>query len=289
MKRFYAVLFLIALGASAVMAQQSYTVQFTTSPPTIDGVVGPTEYTTTEPLASAFRLLRTTPPGSPSPETIQWAAVWDLSALYIYAVGNYTTTGTGGTAFTGGELTADDALATGDDIELFLDPNRDGEPNAAGDSNDDSYQIIIPLFPGTGTRDSTNPGPPFFYTQARTNALFGDNVSPPWNPVGVVWSRSVTNGLGFTLEIKIPFAALNASSVADSGLLLTGPPANGDQWLFNMSRIASSGNLPVWNYHAGDANPTTGAGAFFAERPHGIITFAGRPVVTAARDFQLFQ
>jgi hypothetical protein len=289
MKRWVAFFVLAVWLPSAAWAQQTYTVQFTTSAPLVNGVIAPGEYTTTEPLAGGFRLLRTPPPGSVSPESIQWGAVWDLSALYIYVEGNYTTTGTGGTAFTGGELTADDMLATGDDIEFFLDPNRDGEPNNAGDTNDDSYQIIIPLFPGTGTRDSSNPGPPYFYTQARTNALFGDNVSPPWNPTGVVWSRTVTNGVGFTVELKIPFAALNASSLADSGLLLSGPPVNGDQWYFNVSRIASSGNLPLWNYHAGDANPLTGAGAFFAERPHGVITFDGRPVVTAARDFQLFQ
>lgn len=57
-----------------------------------------------------------------------------------------------------------------------------------------------------------------------------------------------------------------------TGLNRVTGPINGEQWFFNMSRInhdAGGGNfLPIWNWHPAQS---------FALRPHGTITFQGRP------------
>jgi hypothetical protein len=219
-------------------------------------------------------------------ENAQWQALWDANNLYIIFETNYSSSGTGATSFNGTEYSSDDAGAsfTTDDLEIFFDPNRDGETNTAGDTNDDSYQFTVSLVPGTASRAGGAPGPPFWYAMARANALFGDTGL--WTPTQIAFARNVVNGTGATVEIQIPFAQVN--NTADAGLTLTGPPQNGDTWFINVGRTAGNGALPIWNYHAGDANPTTGAGAFFAERPLGEITFQAAPS-TGAKHWALFE
>ncbi|RIK82198.1 MAG: hypothetical protein DCC67_07440 [Planctomycetota bacterium] len=57
-----------------------------------------------------------------------------------------------------------------------------------------------------------------------------------------------------------------------TGLDRVAGPVTGEQWFFQMSRINGLGDignfLPLWNWHEGQ---------YFAQRPHGTITFLGGP------------
>jgi hypothetical protein len=276
MKRMFWILMGGLVMASPVWAQiQTYTVNYTNAAITIDGVVSPGEYADAAPAAAGFRVLRTAPPGSLSPEGISFQAVYNDTDLFIVVTTNFPTL-SGDFNFTDG------ALPTGDDLEIFIDPNMNGEANVPPPNNtdprvEDSYQIIVSLAPGTQHRISGNAGPPGFTKLARYNALFGDNVTGGWNPTNIEFGIVSAVSTGAVAEFRIPFADLNAATadVAEANsLVVPGTPNQTNTWLFNVGRIASDSSLPIWQYHAGTANPATGAGAFFAEREYGEITFA---------------
>jgi hypothetical protein len=273
---------------SAGFAQRTYQVNYTDAPPTIDAVRTAGEWDDAAAATGEFRLLRTADPGTLSTELITWQAVFDEDALYLIIESNKA-------SFSGGTETGDEAVGFTEDLEIFFDPNRDGEANVGGDANDDSYQIQMALITGTAVRAAGAAGPPYLNTAARVNALFGDNVTvnavAGWNPTQIAVARVV--GTGAVVELSIPFNELKAEAVADSGLFLPevgtsgkSHPANADTWIFNIARISSdAGNqLPLWNYHTGDA-----ATAYFGERPHGEITFQGLPPSTNVWDFMLYQ
>lgn len=242
-------------------ATRFYTVNFTSSPPTMDGVVSAGEWDDAEARQAEFRLLRTTAPGTLTSEDVGFQALFDNTNLYVVVTTNDSD-------FSGAGATADDSMTFNEDVEIFWDPG-DLNENKGGDTEDDTYQIAIPMI--TGTRAAGAAGPPYITHAARYDATFGGLT---WNPVNVALGVNATGGAG-VVEIAIPFAEMNSSygdiaNSATSGetdLEIYGPPGNGDTWAFDICRINGS-DLPLWNFHTGD-----GATAYFAERPYGEITF----------------
>jgi hypothetical protein len=276
MKRMIALAFCLTFLAVQGWTQiQQYTIQYTSTSPTIDGVRTAGEWDAAATAASGFKVLRTTPPGSTSPEGISWQAMVDDQAIYLIVETTFV-------GLTGSADFADDALPTGDDLEIFFSPNRNSEPNVPPATNtdprvEDSYQIIVSLAPGTWHRVAADAGPPGLFTLARYDALFGDNVTGSWDPQGLEFGVVSSASTGAVAEFKIPFADLNAQTSTLTHMDATSGPANGEVWQWNIGRITSNSNpldqLPIWNYHAGTNDPATGAGAFFAEREFGEVTF----------------
>ena len=60
-----------------------------------------------------------------------------------------------------------------------------------------------------------------------------------------------------------------ADEFGENGLYHPNPPEFDEVWYFNIAKISSAGALPSWNWTSGQ---------FFAQRPHGEITFTGARV-----------
>jgi hypothetical protein len=264
---FWAFLALAILLVSAHVYAQSeatrfYTVNYTSTPPTIDGVVGASEWNAAEPRQAEFRLLRTAAPGTLATEDVGFRALCDDNNLYVLVTTNDPD-------FSTAAATADDSITYSDDVEFFIDPG-DLNENKGGDTEDDSYQIAVPMI--TGVRAAGAAGPPFIATAARYDTNFGGLT---WNPTHIAVGVNATAGAG-VVEIALPFgdmnetygAFLNSATSGETDLVLTGPPNNGDKWALDICRITGDGSLPLWNWHLGD-----GATAYFAEKPYGEITF----------------
>jgi hypothetical protein len=243
-------------------ATRFYTVNYTTTPPTINGVVGAGEWDAAEPRQAQFRLLRTAAPGTLATEDVGFQALCDDTNFYILVTTNDPD-------FSTAAASADDSITYSDDVEFFIDPGELNE-NKDGDTEDDSYQIAVPMI--TGVRAAGAAGPPFIATAARYDAQFGGLT---WNPTHIAVGVNATVGAG-VLEIAIPFgdmnetygAFLNSATSGETDLVVTGPPDNGKQWALDVCRITGDGTLPLWNWHLGN-----GTSASFSEKPYGVITF----------------
>ncbi|MCD6385418.1 hypothetical protein J7M23_06530 [Candidatus Sumerlaeota bacterium] len=282
--------FVVIAGVSS--AVQTYVINYTTNTITIDGVKNSAEWEGASPEATGFRLLRTTPPGDTATENIRWQALFDDENIYIVVQTDYASlTGPAGADF------ADDTVPSGDTLELFINPNRNGEPNvppppgtpSGSGRTEDEYHIIISLAPGTYHRVSGNPGPPGLFTFAGYDTLFADNVIGTWAPTALEFGVVSISGSGATAEFKIPFSDLNGQTATLTHLVATDGVSNGEKWQWNVARIASDGSLPIWQYHAGTAHPDTGEGAFFAEREYGEVIFQGKPVSTYVKRWEQYQ
>jgi hypothetical protein len=259
------VLLLTAYVFAQSEATRFYTVNFTNSPPTMDGVVSAGEWDGAEARQAEFRLLRTAAPGTLATEDVGFQALFDNTNLYVVVTTNDSD-------FSGAAATGDDSITFNDDVEIFWDPG-DLSENKAGDTEDDTYQIAIPMI--TGTRAAGAAGPPYIAHAARYDATFGGLT---WNPVNFALGVNATAGAGI-VEIAIPFAEMNSSygAIANSAtsgetdLEIFGPPGNGNIWAFDVCRINNDSTLPLWNYHTGDGALSS---ASFAERPYGEITFS---------------
>jgi hypothetical protein len=270
----------LAAGASAINeGTRTYSVNYTDSPPAIDGVVGPTEWSDADPASGGFELLRTGPPADPAVENISFQAMFDGLNLYVLITTDHTDYSAAGGS-------DDDSITFSDTFGLFWCPGVDD--NQGGDDEEDSYQIELPGI--SGVRAPEAPGPPFAITAARYDALFGGTG---WNPTGL--AIGITADLsGGVVELAIPFIQMTPSFgvPTDSGdgetdLTVGTFPGDGDQWQFNVTRNVSTGpspNLPIWNWHAAETAP-----GFFAERPHGTITFVGGPPVSSIGGWEFYQ
>ncbi len=249
----------IALPASA-QDIRSYTVNYTNNPPTIDGERGAGEWDDAEPATADFTLLREDA-GTASAENLSWQALWDDDYLYIIVETDFED-------YQGTEFAEDTKSPDlSETLELFIDPNRDGNPNEVGD-NLNSYQFIIPLVPGGPVvRALGEDGPPFFGPLARYNGNFGDNVDGGWWPELVAIGRTVQDG-ATVVEYQFAFSEFDAVIGDDeTSLDASDGPVEGEVWQFNVARITSDDDnlLPVWNWHPGQ---------FFAQGPRGEIVFA---------------
>ncbi|MEM7383360.1 MAG: LamG-like jellyroll fold domain-containing protein, partial [Verrucomicrobiota bacterium] len=241
--------------------QRSYTVNYTENAPTIDGMRSDGEYADAEAPSGNFTALRVNPP-VPSSENVQFQAVWDMEALYLIIESDYGSWN-GGT--TGGPAGIN---FNQDNLNIYIDPNTDGEPNIGGTI--DGYQLVMNQ--GMGT--SSYPDVPGFY-EAHINTAFGNQGG--WAPTDLAFTQT-NSADGGLIEIKMPWTEFNVDSEDDTGLLHNFPATAGEEWFFNIGRISSTSSpaeafLPIWNH-----NETQG----FVNHPDGVLHFAGGPASLVA-------
>jgi hypothetical protein len=253
---------------------RGYEVLYTQMPPTMDGTISPDEWETA-PRARGWGLLGR-PAGTVDQENSSFRALWDDEALYLLLESDFD------------QWDASPAAAPAIDFadnswNLFWDPNLDGDPNFPENidplttpvGNQDNYQVAFSAFAGESVMQGTDVAGNWLLTEARYQNNFGNNTT--WRS-GVVGLRGLviaqSNGLdGGVAEVRVPWTEFDAPAelVLNSGVVQTGlhhpfAPSDGDTWFFQAGRISTdpANAAPVWNWQPG---------TFFAEHPHGEITF----------------
>jgi hypothetical protein len=256
------------LGAQDVRAQDSvhvYQANFAASPPSIDGfLTSPEEWAAASVGGDEWKLMTT---GTADTTNNRFAMLWDGNGLYLQHQVDY-----GGWQNRGATW---DSLY--ESLNLYFDPNVDGEPNDAtdvfGNPVPDGYHLAVnePLGDSEISQVSVTAG---MDGEFYVNSLFGTPSS--WLPnITMKQSNSVQDKVGY-LEMFIPWDQFNKTDPNgggidperdEIGLFHPQAPANGEEWFFNMTRVQTNGLLPTWNSPPG--------AFFFSMRPHGILQFVG--------------
>lgn len=273
-------------------AQNTYDINLTPVPPTIDGVVSPGEWDDAAAAQGGWRLLRVA--GGPvEAHNNRFRMTWDATHLYLLAESDF-----------GGWTTnqRDEYRGGANNLNMFFDPDLDGEGNQGTETapflTPDSYQINVNQYLGTfmcpsgcSVEMDNNPNNVLLFgatgsnlstfAGARFDGLFGNNAG--WLGMRGTSIGTVNSASGGVVEMAIPWTDFDAPNLDadgnDPGLNLNGmAPTAGDTWNFNISQITTDNNnlLPVWNWHD---NPDPDANEFFASQPHGVITFVGSSVL----------
>ena len=282
---------LIAIAAIVVMlpaitfAQETYDINFTSNPPTIDGAVSAGEWADAAAAQGGWRILRN-PAGPIDAHNNRFRMMWDATHLYLLLESD----------FDGWTDNARDQFRSGsNNLNIYFDPNLDGEPNLGSEMKPfltpDGYQIAVNQYLGSysctacSTETDDNPNNPInfgetgsdfsTFAEAHIDGLFGNNGQ--WLGMRGTVMASINGASGGIVEMAIPFSDFDAPALdgagMDPGLNLNGAvPASGDQWFFNIGQITTDGSnqLPVWSWHD---NPN--GNEFFAAHPHGVVTFVG--------------
>lgn len=258
----------LALAQMDASQQRKYVVNWTAKPPVMDGNITPDEWAQASPPQGNFRLIGS---GAPAPHDYALQALWDDTNLYVALKCSDkdvpSQQGFPGDDYTGswpGFIFKGNAF---EDVEFVFDPGN-LKDNIFNETFGDSYQIAVQLV--EGMRPAGAVQPPYLYTAARYNALYG---GLSWNPTDVAVGVSLKDGI--SVEIAIPFSNLSqkfgAFLNADQGetdLELTEIPRNGNQWAFQAARVNSDSTYSIWNYHSGKS---------ITMHPYGILIFNGRP------------
>ena len=284
---FFLIVSALCVPAVAQLPPEIRTYDVNQGTPTVDGVVSPGEWDNASAAAGDWRLLREA--GAPvDAHNNRFRMMWDSNALHILVETDYTAFlpggGPGGVDF------------GADNINLYFDPNVDGEMNggtqASPQTDPDGYQLAFNNFDGftecgmdgvaltaddcsidnrANPTDAINNGSAFgVFTEAHIDTQFGNQGE--WAGLRLSQIAQTNGGSGGVAEISIPFSEFDASAggvnMDGDGLNAGGTPSNGDTWLFNAAVITSDvfNFLPAWNWTESQ---------FFAERPHGEITFVG--------------
>ena len=253
--------FLLTVCSLAQAQIRTYEVIYSPSAPVLDGVRSPGEWDNASEAATDFKLLRTG--GTASSEEIKFQLLWNDEGFYMIAETDNTSWGDwGGNADFGF-----------DDYNIFIDPNTDDEPNQ---SSFDGYHIGIWQTNGLITRfaDELDDQERTTFLEARHGGNFGNNAS--WSePRELNWVSN-HGEFGGVVELFVPWTDFNAEEFGQDGLYHPNPPEFDDIWFFNIAKISSAGALPSWNWTSGQ---------FFAQRPHGEITFTGAKVPFIITEF----
>jgi hypothetical protein len=239
--------------ASAQETVRNYNVQFTSTAPVADGVVGASEWNAASEGGGMWTLLRTgdiTTPPSPDAENNRFRMLWDDTNLYILYESNFN------------EWVApadpNDPMPNisfgTDNLNMYFDPNTDGEENDVPDAEVDGYQLAFnqPTHPTNDALISTNANRQGvgFFTEAHNNNGFGDQAF--WNkgadPVtGPALQNIVVaqkNGAaGGVAEIVFPWANFNALA------LTAGPETNASD--FNSDGMVDGQDYLIWERNLG--------------------------------------
>ncbi|RZO13391.1 MAG: hypothetical protein EVB09_10610 [Verrucomicrobiaceae bacterium] len=253
--------FLLTVSPLSQAQVRTYEVIYSPSAPVLDGVRSPGEWDNASEAATDFKLLRTG--GTASSEKIQFQLLWNDEGFYMIAETDNTSWGDWGGNVDFGF----------DDYNIFIDPNTDDEPNQ---SSFDGYHIGIWQTNGLITRfaDELDDQERTTFLEARHNGNFGNNAS--WSePRELNWVSN-HGDFGGVVELFVPWTDFNADEFGENGLYHTEPPEFDEVWFFNIAKISSSGALPSWNWTSGQ---------FFAQRPHGEITFTGAKVPFIITEF----
>ena len=283
--------FLMVLPA-ITFAQNTYDINFTSNPPTIDGIVTPGEWMDAAAEQGGWRILRN-PAGPIDAHNNRFRMMWDDTNLYLLAESDYD----------GWTTNQRDQFRSGaNNLNIYFDPNLEGEPSQ-GDPltgpfvTPDGYQIAVNQYFGSysctacSTEMDGNPSNPInfgetgsdfsTFAEAHIDGLFGNNGQ--WEGMRGTVMASVNGASGGVVEMAIPWSDFDApapdAAGLDSGLNLNGAvPVSGDIWFFNIAQITTDGAnpLPVWNWHN---DPDPSANEFFASHPHGEVTFLAATVL----------
>jgi hypothetical protein len=220
-------------------------------------------------------------------ENNRFRMMWDATNLYILYQTDFNMWTTEADA---ANMNPDISFSP-DNLNLYFDPNRDGEQNAVPDAEVDGYQLAFNQYtnPAGGALISTNANRQGvgFFTEAHNNNGFGDQAN--WNrggsQVGGAALQDIVvakpnNAAGGVAEIVFPWANFNADAFVagtvsegdfdanglvdgddflawQRGLGLTGEmnPANGDA---NADMTVDGADLSIWktNFGANTQVPT---------------------------------
>jgi len=276
---------------ATTFAQNTYDVNSTSSPPTIDGIVSAGEWDDAAAEAGGWRILRDDA-GPADTDNNRFRMMWDATNLYILYETDF------------GIYRDDnvrDVIRFGyNNINFYFDPDLDEEGNLGTETDPsrtpDGYQIAINMYLGsftcasgcsvelnTNEFDAINAGPVGLssFSGAYSDNTTGNNLG--WLGMRGTQIGTVNGTSGGVMELAIPWTDFDAPGLDDNGLdpglnLMGASPANGDQWNFNAGFIPpGSSPLPVWNWHT-EPDPTEPLESF-ASQPHGLITFVADEVV----------
>ena len=240
---------LLGMGAMhSLMAQQRYVAPFTNRPPVIDGIIADGEWGNME-LVGDWQLLQTPNNAEPDDNNNRFGVLWNDSGIFLQQqVDN-------GSWDQRGIESLDLAY---ENVHFYFDPNTDGETNdqsAEHDTGIDGYLIAFnqPAGESSISPEGVSAG---VAVEAHVNGLFGDQGAP-WSGFANAVIHSVVgeqDGPGVA-EVFIPWSDFDAtnpdegfdpSTGDDIGLFHPHGPSPGDEWFFNVARIATNGDLPVW-------------------------------------------
>ncbi len=253
---------ILGLATCAAKAQtiNTYDVNFTENAPTIDGVVSPGEWDDAVAPQGGWHLLRET--SRVDNQNSRWQAVWDDEAMYVLFQSDYGNWSPGPSS---------GSISFGDDnLNLYFDPNTDGEPNVLDGIGPDGYQIAFNQYLGVSSIENTIPTNTGIFFEAHEDTGFGNQGA--WLGLLDTKMQQIMTAAGGVTEIKFTWVDFDADDPAlpenltINGLYHKFAPQPDDTWYFKISRITSDGGnlLPDWN-------PTDSQS--FTDRPHGEITF----------------
>lgn len=310
--RFAVEFVLLLLLCGAALAQptpevRQYQVNYVdpANAPTIDGVDGDAAWAAAASGGDDWRLLRE----DSAPTDIynnDFQMLWNSQSLFIRI-----TTGNGDWDANPQDGRIDFGFFS---FWMFLDPNKDGELNfdpSAGQGQStgayrspDNYQFSFNTYDGfsqcgqdrmddmdggddcsqgdgstTMTIQMGPAGPSGMgtFSEAHIDDVFGN--AGHWEGLRTSHVAQKAGANGAIVEMAIDWTDLDASAGGANddgdGLNAEGAPANGDVWFANIGAVTTNplNFLPVWNWHT-EPNDFE----FFASRPHGEITFVGRPL-----------
>lgn len=288
---------LTAIAASVLMlpaitfAQNTYDVNETSTPPTIDGIVTAGEWDDAAAAAGGWRVLRD-PAGPLAANNDRFRMTWDATNLYLLYETDFGT-------YRDDNIREQIRFGYAN-VNFFFDPDLDGEGNQGTETapflTPDGYQIALNQYLGSFVCPSSAlPGP--CSVEDDNNAFNGLDMGPlgistfagayidgltgnnsGWEGMRGTQIGTVNGSSGGVVEMAIPWTDFDAPELdaagLDPGLNLNGAsPVAGDEWNFNAGFIGA-GPLSVWNWHD---NPD--GNEFFASQPHGILTFVGDSVL----------
>ena len=231
---------------------RNYDVQFTSTAPTIDGVVNAGEWANAAAVAGTWGVLREAE-GELDTENNRFRMMWDANNLYVLYETAFNTffdpadkVGNPNPIISFGE----------DNLNLYFDPNTDGGPNFVDNPEDnvDGYQFAFNQYhdPDNGSLTSTNANRQGvgFYTEAHANTPFGNQAN--WGGA----SSTLVNGeamqdivvsqrngaAGGVAEMVFPFANFNADATT---------PGTTDASDFNSNGLVDGDDLLVWQRGSG--------------------------------------
>ncbi len=259
-----------------------YDVQFTTAAPTIDGVIAPNEWDAV-PFSTNWHMLRQAVTVADAEKTA-FKALWDQTNLYLLVVSSKKAWSPANGVVASPMVPGQQSQGldwNADNINLYIDPNADGEAAARPDNQVDGYQIAWNQLEGVGSLGDDGAGGRVFNN---TGLFLEDHIDTPWGNngkwQGLRQSTMVQNhgASGGVIELALAWADIDAPSTnefpeglpADVGTAHPRHPNAGDEWIFNIGRISSDANnfLPIWSWQPGQS---------FAFAPHGFLRFAGGP------------
>ena len=278
---------IVLMLPAIAFAQNTYDINFTSNPPTIDGIVMPGEWADAAPEQGGWRILRDAS-GPIDAHNNTFQMTWDENNLYLLTESDWD----------GWTTNQRDQIRFGaNNVNIFFDPNLDGEPSQ-GDPvmgpfrEPDGYQFVANQYVGSysctacSTETNANPadglnfgeiGSDFStFAAARFDGLFGNNAL--WQGMRGTVMASVNGASGGVIEMAIPWTDFDAPALdgngLDPGLNINGAaPSDGDTWFFNIGQITTdpTNALPIWNWHT---DPTPDAPLeSFASHPHGVVSF----------------